>query len=96
MAADKDGMPRATPDRRIASFALILVVATACAGIVACTLGAFKWGLLGLSIGLAGTWALFLLGLFGLYHREHNRHADDAYSLAEVEEAPRSVQTSDF
>ena len=55
--------------------ALVLVAASAAGGVFACAIGALKWGFLGLSLGLAGAWAFFLLGLFGLYHREQRKPA---------------------
>lgn len=51
--------------------ALSLVAATASFGVIACTVGALGWGVLGVALGLLGSWIWFLLGLVMLYRREH-------------------------
>jgi hypothetical protein len=55
--------------------ALLLVIGAAVAGMLGCALGAMHWGLLGLGIGLLGSWSLFLAGLVGLYRRERRLEA---------------------
>ena len=87
-------MSTATPGRRTVSYATILVVSTALAGVTACIFGAVKWGVLGISLGLAGTWALFLLGLFGLYHRHQRSEQQNGCRSADIVEAPPAVRHS--
>jgi hypothetical protein len=84
-------MSVAATDRRLARYALALVTVTSIAGLAACIFGALNWGILGLSVGLAGAWALFLLGLVGLYHR-HQRTTGtvSTYRLANIAETPRA------
>lgn len=69
--------------------AVVLVAASALGGVVACGFGALQWGFLGLSLGLAGAWAFFLLGLFGLYHREQRQPA-----VVEFTAQPADLQTA--
>ena len=89
-------MSTAPPGRRTAPFATLLVVGTALTGVVACVLGAVNWGILGISVGLAGTWALFLLGLTGVYHRHQRGEQQAPDGCADVAEAPQVVrQTHD-
>jgi hypothetical protein len=87
-------MSTVTPGRRTVSYATLLVVTTALAGVVACILGAVNWGILGISVGLAGTWALFLLGLTGLYHRHQRGEQQNHRGSVAVAEAPQAVHHS--
>lgn len=50
--------------------ALLLVIASAVTGVFGCALGAIEWGILGLAVGLVGSWLLFLAGLVSLFRRE--------------------------
>jgi hypothetical protein len=78
----------------MASSAVVLIVATVCAGLVACVVGAIHWGVWGAGLGLIGTWALFLLGLLGLHRRHHSAESSAAPATA-VEESPRTVGNVD-
>lgn len=48
----------------------ILVAGSTLGGVLACLLGVTTWGLIGLAIGLAGAWGLFLCGMLELHRRE--------------------------
>lgn len=61
-------LPESTP---VHTGALSLVAVTASFGVIACTVGAFGWGLLGVALGLLGAWVWFFVGLVFLYRREH-------------------------
>jgi tellurite resistance protein TehA-like permease len=74
--------------------AVVLIVVTICAGLVACVVGAAQGGVWGAGLGLLGTWVLFLLGLFGIYRRHHSAEPSAA-PASEVEEAPRPVGNVD-
>jgi uncharacterized membrane protein YuzA (DUF378 family) len=86
-------MSVAPTDRRLARYALALVTLTAIAGFIGCVFGALNWGLLGVSVGLAGAWAMFLLGFFGLYHRQQRSEATVAtYRLAPIASATPAAE----
>ena len=64
-------MPHRSPESTpVHTGALSLVTVTASFGVIACTVGALGWGILGVALGLLGAWLWFLLGLVLLYRRE--------------------------
>lgn len=64
-------MPKPVRETRpVHAGALSLVALSATFGVIACTVGALGWGLLGLAVGLVGAWVWFLAGLVLLYRRE--------------------------
>ncbi|HEX2099011.1 MAG TPA: hypothetical protein VHF69_00015 [Candidatus Synoicihabitans sp.] len=91
-------MSSTTNSQRPALYAKILVGGAAAGGVVACSLGAIHWGLLGLTVGMAGAWGLFLLGLFSMYQNEERRERRlaDAHALEEHETLHPHVAGAQF